>query len=145
MEDVFSVADYFLSLQSEDFEDYISNLKLQKLCYYAQGLSLAMTGRRLFDNDVEAWQHGPVVRCLYEKYKVFGKKMLPVSEDFTSDKISEESRELLDDVFGRYGQYSAWKLREMTHSEYPWKRAKVANNLVISDEDMMSFFKANLG
>src|SRR5450631_518283 len=55
-----AVADYFLSLVDEEAGDSLSNLKLQKLVYYAQGFSLALTGKRLFDEAIEAWEHGPV-------------------------------------------------------------------------------------
>ncbi len=37
------MADYFLVLGSDEYADEsVSNLKLQKLCYYAQGFSLAL-------------------------------------------------------------------------------------------------------
>ncbi len=51
----FDVADYFLSRCDEDSGDAISNLKLQKLVYYAQGFSLALLGEPLFQNKMEAW------------------------------------------------------------------------------------------
>ena len=38
--------------------EYISNLKLQKLLYYAQGCFLAVTGKPLFSDPIVAWQHG---------------------------------------------------------------------------------------
>lgn len=144
MEDVFNIANYFLSLQDEDCEDYISNLKLQKLCYYAQGIHLAMTNQRLFDRRIVAWQHGPVVEDLYRKYKDQGKSKIPVPENFLSDVISFENRELLDDVYAQYGQYSAWKLRNMTHCEAPWRKAKERKDLVISDQDMIEFFRTQI-
>ena len=33
----------------------VSNLKLQKLAYYSQGYSIALTGTALFSNKIEAW------------------------------------------------------------------------------------------
>jgi len=38
MHSCFDVAKYFLAQSSEDAGDLISNLKLQKLVYYAQGI-----------------------------------------------------------------------------------------------------------
>lgn len=55
------VADYILCKTDIEAEDYISNLKLQKLLYYCQGFVLALTGKTLFDNDILAWEHG--FRC----------------------------------------------------------------------------------
>ena len=54
------IAEWFLAW-AEDIEADISNLKLQKLLYYAQGHYLARTGVPLFDDVIQAWAHGPVV------------------------------------------------------------------------------------
>ncbi len=42
----FDVAKYFLAQADEDAGDLISNLKLQKLVYYAQGFHLALYDHR---------------------------------------------------------------------------------------------------
>jgi uncharacterized phage-associated protein len=144
MSSVFDVADYFLCLQECDVGDYISNLKLQKLCYYAQGFHLAGRGKRLFQNDIEAWQHGPVVPELYNKYKSYGSGELPVSEDFSTADFPEDIKDLLGEVYQQYGQYSAWRLRDMTHQESPWRNAKKRKDRLVSDHDMVEFFKPRL-
>ena len=143
MANVFDVADYFLCLQDEDAEDRISNLKLQKLCYYAQGFNLAMNNERLFPEDIEAWQHGPAIPCLYNKYKEYGSGCLPISEDFSFNKVSQETSDLLNEVYCVYGQYSAWRLRDMTHAEPPWIEARNKQK-IISDATMIRFFKERL-
>lgn len=120
----YDVADYFLS-KGEEVEELVSNLKLQKLAYYAQGFSLALQGRVLFDEPVEAWMHGPVVPALYHKYKEFGNQGLPAPARIDFSRFSDDDRELLDEVFKVYGQFSAWKLRNMSHNETPWKETYV--------------------
>ena len=71
------VAKWFLAYNrdvlAEEGGEYISNLKLQKLLYYAQGSFLAVTDSPLFDDPIVAWQHGPVVESVYHEYK---KKMV---------------------------------------------------------------------
>lgn len=57
------VAKYFLFLaRNREAGDTISNLKIQKMLYYAQGYSLALFNKPLFDDRIEAWKHGPVVK-----------------------------------------------------------------------------------
>ncbi|MFR1826678.1 MAG: Panacea domain-containing protein [Lawsonibacter sp.] len=101
--------------------EYISNLKLQKLLYYAQGCFLAVTGKPLFSDPIVAWQHGPVVESVYHTYKCNGADGIPFDEDFDFSSFTEEENELLSEVYDTFGQYSAWKLRNMTHQEAPWK------------------------
>ena len=43
----------------------ISNLKLQKVLYYIQIKSLQDLSRAAFDDEIEAWRHGPVIRKVY--------------------------------------------------------------------------------
>lgn len=137
----FDVADYFLSLADEDEGDYITNLKLQKLLYYAQGLHLACYDAPLFDEHIEAWAHGPVIPQVYSKYRDLEYGPIPRPQDLDFDKFNEETREFLDEVYRIFGQYSAWKLREMTHEEQPWHEAyRRGTNTIVSHESLKDYF-----
>jgi uncharacterized phage-associated protein len=143
---VLDVANYFLAKYDPDSGDEISNLKVQKLVYYAQGFHLALTGEPLFEESIEAWRHGPVVPTLYHALKEHGDKHIPASAkvDFGSI-LSSDQRELLDEVYETYGQFSAWKLRSMTHNEAPWKDADArGTNAVITHEELRDFFLTRL-
>ncbi|WP_257294897.1 Panacea domain-containing protein [Endozoicomonas sp. YOMI1] len=144
MADVFQVAAYFLNkANSDDPGDLISNLKLQKLVYYAQGFSLAIFDRALFTNTIEAWQHGPVVQELYHRFKNFGSGAIETPDEFNPVSLSADEQGLLDEVYDVYGQFSAWKLRNMTHDEPPWKDA-AKTGTYISPQSMAEYFKTQL-
>lgn len=138
----YDVANYFLSKIDEEAGDAISNLKLQKLVYYAQGFSLALLHRPLFNDTIVAWQHGPVVVDLYRKYKGYGSNGIPAPKDVDFDKFSADEKNLLDNVYDVYGQFSAWKLRNMTHEEAPWKTTPI--NGVISHDALLNFFNTRI-
>lgn len=57
----------------DESSELLSNMKLQKLLYYQQGFHLAYFGTPLFNEDIVAWQYGPVVPEVYEAYKSFGR------------------------------------------------------------------------
>lgn len=140
------IAEYFLAKTNEEVGDQISNLKLQKLCYYAQGLALATRKTPLFDSRIEAWAHGPVVPVLYKLYKDHGANGIPAPEDFNLEIYDPADRMILDDVYDYYGQYSAWRLREMTHLEAPWKNAYERDmNNTITHEALTDFFAGEVG
>lgn len=130
----------FLKLQSidEDSGDVITDLKAQKLLYYAQGMSLAKLGLPLFEDDFVAWQHGPVIPALYEELKEFGSRQIELKEDVDVEKFSDEEQKLLVGVYKTFGQYSAWKLRDMTHNEAPWKSVNIGD--IITKESIRAFF-----
>jgi uncharacterized phage-associated protein len=132
------IAKYFVSLVDEDAGDSISNLKLQKLLYYAQGGFLVVHDAPLFPEAIKAWEHGPVVPQVYHAYKEFGAGPIKV-EQVDLAQYSAEVREVLDEVNSVYGQFTASKLRAMTHSEPPWRDTPL--NEVISLDKMKEFFK----
>ena len=137
------VAKWFLAHNRTAMDDegaeYISNLKLQKLLYYAQGCFLAATDKPLFNDDIVAWQHGPVVESVYHEYKRNGAGGISYDEDFDSSAFSQEENELLTEVYDVFGQYSAWKLRNMTHNESPW--IETPQSEVIPKEKIKEYFK----
>lgn len=101
----------------------LSNLKLQKLLYYAQGHHLAQMGTPLFTDEIQAWSHGPVVPQVYHQFKTFGSSSieLPASDPFDWADVDEVTAEFLSKVWNTYGGFSAGRLRNMTHEEPPWK------------------------
>ena len=130
----------FLRLQSidEDCGDVITDLKAQKLLYYAQGMSLAKLEYPLFEDDFIAWQHGPVIPKLYDQLKNFGNRQIELEDDLKIEQFTKEEQKLLIGVYKTFGQYSAWKLRDMTHNESPWKDVNIGE--IITKESIRAFF-----
>lgn len=143
MAQINDVAKCFLYLDDTNEGDGISNLKLQKLVYYAQGFYSAIFGKSLFSNDISAWTHGPVVQTLYHSHKKFGSNRIPVPTDFNPNSLKKEEFELIEEVFEVFGQYSAWKLRNMTHEESPWLNHET-NAEIIPLTEITDYFKTRL-
>lgn len=139
----YDVAKYLLSQQSEESGDLISNLKLQKLVYYAQGCYLGLYGVPLFPEPIEAWVHGPVIPVLYRAYKQYGAGAIPAPDGFDTSCFDLQQRELLDEVYAVFGQFSAWKLREMTHEEPTWKEAASTQG-VITHKALQEYFQTRV-
>jgi uncharacterized phage-associated protein len=146
MADVIDVANYILEISREESEDgeyeLISHMKLQKLIYFCQGYSLALYGKPLFPEPIEAWTHGPVCPKLYHILKGYG--ALPITASIDPEKImlNEHDRQLIGMVYDSYGQYSASRLRQITHEEDPWKNARI--NTTIPLETMLRYFESRI-
>ncbi len=136
------VAKFFIKKGSDEDDD-VTNLKLQKLLYYAQGFHLAFFGRPLFEEDIEAWTHGPVVPEIYHQYKAYGKEAIGDIDEDIMEKLTDEQIDFLYEIWSVFGQYSAWKLRNMTHDEKPWKdHEKDAS--VISKKELKDYFSTRV-
>ena len=139
-----NVSEYILKGLSEpDAGDIISNLKLQKLLYYAQGIHLVRCNKALFKDKIYHWQHGPVVKSVYEKYKSFNSRALEIPEEVGNlNQFSEKDKYSIALTYNYYGKYSAWLLREKTHQEDPWKNTKL--HKIITQKAIKTFFKKEL-
>lgn len=123
---VTEIAYFFLSKIDSEKGDSITPLKLQKLVYYAQAWHYTVFNEPLFDDKIEAWTHGPVVKSLWEKFKNVGRdSFIDVAEiDFTMPSFSNSTRTLLEEVNKIYGEHSGSYLEDLTHSEAPWIDAR---------------------
>lgn len=137
------VARFLLAMaEGDDGGENLSNLKLQKLLYYAQGAHLALHDKPLFSDNIKAWQHGPVVPQVWHDYKGYGAGEIAeeIDEDFSD--FPTEAKDVLAEVYDVFGQFSAWKLRNMTHNEAPWREAWTrGSGETIPHESMKIFFK----
>ena len=119
----YDVALYFLFRARElEAGDTISNLKMQKLLYYAQGHYLATFDEILFDDDIEAWKYGPVVKNVYDRFKIYNNLAIDFEElkNFNHKIYTEKHLDLLPFVFNKYN-IQAKELVDKTHNEKPWK------------------------
>lgn len=98
--------------------DYITQLKLQKLLFFAQAESLKVNNKTLFNEPMLHWDYGPVVRSVYDEYKDFNKKPIVDAPSVTFDK---ETERILERTYAKYGIYTAIYLMELTHNEKSWK------------------------
>ena len=97
MANVHDVAKFFIDLaqkrEQQQRGDLVTNLRLQKLLYFAQGWSLARYGKPLFDAPIEAWKFGPVVREVYNEYSA--NRANGISSDARIDSDALTSDELV--------------------------------------------------
>lgn len=140
------IAQWFINRSALDVEmnhgdgEYITNMKLQKMLYFVQGLSLAIKGKPVFKEALQAWLHGPVVKSVYSKYKVCGHDTI---EDVEPVIVDEETSALLEFVYQRYGKYSASELRKITHAQSPYKKhyQESKNNIIPLPDIKAEFLK----
>lgn len=137
-----------------------TQMKLQKLMYFAHGWHLALFDEPLVDELFQAWPYGPVIPSIYHEFKIFGTVgidtfgseliMLPDGKFSWVEPFIQNSAgivtPLLDRIWKVFGKYSGGQLSEMTHANgSPWKemhdRHGDTRNTVIPDELIKSYFK----
>lgn len=141
--DANAIANFFLDLAKSEGKP-LDQMQLQKLVYYANGWHLAIKGKRLINEQVEAWRYGPVIPSLRESFRDYGDQpidapasyLLPTRRGMISFEEIEEVvptieqgnpsdlefvKSLLERVWQVYGNYTGIQLSNMTHEAgSPW-------------------------
>lgn len=140
-----------LNDKAQEEGDTITNLKVQKLLYYAQAYSLLYYNKPLFDEKIEACPHGPVVKEVFNEIKKEigenGCKNLGDIWHLTKEnfKLNDDDMDILLNVWNKYGNYTASRLRNMTHDEEPYLTAYVeSQNNEITQASIKAYFDKKL-
>lgn len=114
---VFDVAAYILEKM-----DTMTTMKLQKLVYYSQAWSLVWDEKPLFEENIEAWANGPVVRELFDYHRgMYEISEIPIGNPRLLDQTQ---RDTVDAVLEYYGNRPAQWLIDLSHMEDPWIHAR---------------------
>ena len=136
-----AAAQYLCAIRDE--EDSFTNLKLQKLLYYGQAYAVVLLRRPLFPERIKAWTHGPVVPQVRFEYKEHQAQPLPRPEGFDPMTLDPDARVVLERVYTELGQFEAWHLREMTHTEDPWTQTEQGKEITV--DAIRAYFEPRLG
>lgn len=137
---VISLANTIIKLGSQE-NISITPMKLQKLIYFIYKEYFKKYKTPLFSDRFEAWQYGPVVRCVYDEFKHFGSRSInEYAKDAVGNiyviKLDENSR-LIKEVWDKYKYYDGIKLSAMTHQpNTAWDKAVRNYSGILSDEDI---------
>lgn len=136
-----SVASYIIQ-RCNSQNKTISNLKLQKILYFVQAEFLVTKNQPCFAEEIQAWDFGPVVPIVYQKYKVFGGANIPVLGKFKKDTIiSKYDQNLINDIMDECTQYPTSILVKITQHQTPWEKAYYTGvSNVISLKSIKKYF-----
>lgn len=120
----------------------ITNLKLQKILYYIQVAFMRKTGEPAFEDEIQAWRHGPVVPAVYYEYNQYVAEPIDIACDINELQINNQDQKKINEVIEKCEDIPAWTLVNYTHNEYPWSHCyqEGANN-PISLEDIRVYLR----
>lgn len=113
----------------------IQNLKLQKLLYFIQAAAMLKNKKPLFDDDILAWDCGPVVLSVYDEFKRFANTEIPEiktyfempggydtlsTKVFDETVLSKKDRQLINSVVDYFKDYSNTALTKLIQNQKPW-------------------------
>lgn len=144
-----AVSNYFINKSLEEKKS-VTPMKLQKLVYYAHGWYLALTKKPLVNEDIQAWDYGPVIKSVFHEFKNFGRKPInsQAEEYFSKEPYSipendKDTIKLLDKIWELYSPLTAIQLSNSTHQvNSPWHNTykNSEKGQVINESDIKKYF-----
>jgi uncharacterized phage-associated protein len=133
---------------------FVTQMKLQKLVYFAQGYHLAKYNEPLIKENFQAWKYGPVVPEIYEDFKLYGSKLITDTASFLPAG-TDQKRYLLDTTaidsiqytWNVLKDYSAMALSNWTHQpRTPWSNVynPAEKSTPINNNDIQKYFEGLL-
>lgn len=123
----------------------ITPMKLQKLIYFVYQTYIKQTKRPLFNERFEVWKYGPVVRTVYDEFKVYRSNKIgdfyrecDNSVVIGNEDKSPEYKKVIDDVWNKYKYYDGLSLSEITHKQNSaWRTALNQDKHFLEDPDIL--------
>lgn len=126
----------------------LSTMKLQKLAFYSQAYHLVNFHEPLFPEDFEAWVNGPVAPELFDRHRgIFVIAPGDLGETRISD-LDARAQVSVKQVLYCLGEKTGQELSQLTHSENPWKDARVGvahgqrSKNVIAKRNILRFYSS---
>lgn len=125
----------------------ITPLALQKALYYIQGFYHAFNGEFLFEEDCEAWVHGPVYPKIYQRYRSYCFEPIEGGETCNESVFTDKEKVIIDSVIRNICCYSGKVLEDFTHVESPWLETRGdlgtmdASKRTIHKKEIAEYFK----
>lgn len=151
------IANWFIKKAIEEVKKdanngYLTNMHVQKLLYFAQGHYLVRNNEKLFEEDIEAWQYGPLILEVYSQLPSGAcaimepqstvlellqndPKQLKIEKERTG-KVDDYTNDFLNEIFDAYKKYSAIELANLSHEE-AWFRAYRRGKRTVLDIDLI--------
>ena len=162
MQSAEAVANYFIEQARQSGCGNLTQMKLQKLAYFAHGWHLGLKDEELFSEPIQAWTCGPVIYSLYREFKEFGNARIDRKArdlEVVEGELREIEPELhhpdewltrfLARIWSVYGSYTPIQLSNMTHEPgTPWDQVnqmyeprRIPRGLTIPNEMIRKYFR----
>ena len=130
---------------------FVTQMKLQKLVYFAQGHHLAKYGRSLISENFQAWMYGPVIPEIYNDFKLYGSRPITNTAEFTPSptyrppfRLDAEAIDTINYTWDVLKHYSAMSLSNWTHHpEGPWSKVydPDVKSTPINNDEIKQYFQ----
>lgn len=119
-----------------------THFKLQKMLYILEVKSLIHSGKSLIDENFEAWEYGPFLRSVYDKYSYMAACEINVRQKTDRELPSDQRNAIINNIDDMAGM-NLWELAQISmEADTPWAtwakvykkgtQVQIPNQLIVS-------------
>lgn len=128
---------------------FVTQMKVQKMVFFAHGYHLAIYNKPLINENFEAWKYGPVVKSIYDDLKFYGSGLITDCDHFQSldpkrsYELTYSAKDSIDYTWEMMKNFTASALSNWTHQVgSPWDMAyNTKRNVPIDDKVICAYFE----
>lgn len=99
-----------------------THFKLQKMLYILEVKSLIHSGKSLIDENFEAWEYGPFLRSVYDKYSYMAACEINVRQKTDRELPSDQRNAIINNIDDMAGM-NLWELAQISmEADTPWAK-----------------------
>lgn len=122
-----------------DLGEPTTHFKLQKMLYILEVKSLVHSGKSLIDENFEAWDYGPFLRSIYDKYSYMAACEMLVRQKTDRELPSDQRNAIINNIDDMAGM-NLWELAQISmEPNTPWAKVykkgaqvQIPNQLIVS-------------
>lgn len=120
----------------------VDNFMLNAILYFLQAEFMVSKGVQCFEETINAWNFGPIVKEVFDKNKKYG--LRPINDPvftYVDFEISEDDKESIIDIIKATWKYSTFELLKIIRRQSPWMEARIfGDSRIISPQSLYAFF-----
>ena len=122
-----------------DLDMPTTHFKLQKMLYILEVKSLVHSGKSLIDENFEAWEYGPFLKSVYDKYSYYAACEMKVRQKTDRELPSDQRNAIINNI-DELAKMNLWELAQYSmEPNTPWAKVyekdaqvKIPNQLMVS-------------
>ena len=125
-----------------DLGEPTTHFKLQKMLYILEVKSLIHSGKSLIDENFEAWEYGPFLRSVYDKYSYMAACEIKVRQKTDRELPSDQRNAIINNIDELAGM-NLWELAQISmEPNTPWAKVyKKGAQVQIPNQFIISYAK----
>lgn len=137
--DIQKLAEYITWISNKEGEP-VTHMQLQMILYYVQGVYLQGMEKEAYEEEIEAWDMGPVIEKVFNRYAKYGMGRIINTKESVLD-IDEDERYVLDSLIREIRQTPPFDiLEDIQHKESAYSRAYKKGKKKEIDKELLKYY-----